>query len=113
MINNAYIRFLNLMSALDRVNPYRCLDHIELVLLTHILRPPNRDNPLLIGDLLELKRLGSQATLRGRIQNLVALEYIQLITDKKDHRKKIIVPTKLGHQYVEFMSECLEKAMRS
>lgn len=37
-MSTSYIRFLNLIDALDRMNPGRPLDEIERGLLEHILR---------------------------------------------------------------------------
>jgi DNA-binding MarR family transcriptional regulator len=112
-LNNSYVRFLNVLDTLDRMNPGRSLDQIEIALLGHILRFTDRGEELLVGDLLCLKELGSQATLHGRVKNLVVLGYIKLITNKGDGRKKFVIPTKLASKYVEFMSECLGRAVAS
>ena len=112
-MKTSYIRFLNLIDALDRMNPGRTLDQIEIALLEHILRFSKQDDKLLVGDLLGLKGLGSQATLHGRLKNLIALGYVKLFTDKKDGRKKFVIPTKLGLKYIQFMSECLENAIKT
>ena len=111
-MKNAYIRFLNVIDALDRMNPGRSLDQTELALLEQVLRSSCDQRPLLVGDLLKLDQLGSQATLHSRVKNLSALGYVKLVTDKQDGRKKFVVPTKLGQKYIQFMSECLENAMK-
>lgn len=112
-MKNSYIRFINLLDALDRMNPGRSLDKIEIALLEHILAFDGRNEVLLVGDLLRLKKLGSQATLHGRVKNLSALGYVKLVTDKYDSRKKSVIPTNLGLKYIQFMSECLEKSLRA
>lgn len=109
---SAYIRFLNLIDKLDHINPVKSLDSIELQLLNAVLLAAYSDQPLLVGDLIHLSQLGSQATLHGRIKNLVAMGYIKLETHQEDARKKYVIPTKLVGKYVSFMSNCLTKAMR-
>ena len=112
-MKNAYIRFLNIIDSLDRMNPGRELDQIEVSLLEHIFRFEDKQEELLVGDLLSLKKLGSQATLHGRIKNLTSLGYIKLVGDKEDGRRKLVVPTKIGIKYIQFMSECLESSMKT
>lgn len=109
---NAYIRFLNLIDALDRINPGRSLDNIEIQMLEHIIQQQARNHKLLVGDMIAMSHLGSQATLHGRLKNLVAMGYIKLVEDKNDARRKSVIPTKLAIKYVQFMSDCLEKALK-
>jgi len=111
-VPNAYIRFLNLIDALDRINPGRSLDYIEIQLLEYIMQQDARKIPLLVGELIDLSHLGSQATLHGRLKNLSVLGYVKLVADKADARKKSVIPTKLAIKYVQFMSDCLEKALK-
>ncbi|OZA00169.1 MAG: hypothetical protein B7Y05_25605 [Polynucleobacter sp. 24-46-87] len=108
---NAYIRFLNLIDALDRINPGRSLDYIEIQLLEYIMQQDARKIPLLVGELIGLSHLGSQAT-HGRLKNLSVLGYVKLVADKADARKKSVIPTKLAIKYVQFMSDFLEKALK-
>jgi DNA-binding MarR family transcriptional regulator len=68
---------------------------------------------LLVGDLLQLNKLGSQATIHGRVKNLSALGYIKLLIDKEDGRRKFVTPTKMAFKYSEFMSKCLEDALKT
>ena len=112
-MRTSYIRFLNLIDALDRMNPGKPLDEIERGLLEHILRSAEESQKLLVGDLIHLNQFGSQATLHGRVKNLVAQGYLKLISDKVDGRKKFVVPTKMAIKYNEFMSKCLEDAIKS
>lgn len=112
-MTNSYIRFLNVVDALARINPGRSLDHLEILLLEYILREAANGKTLLVGDLISLAQYGSQATLHGRVKNLVALGYINLVSDKTDARKKSVAPTKLAQKYAQFMSDCLVKGFRA
>ena len=111
-MNNLYIRFLNTIDTLGRANPGRSLDSTEIQLLEHILLATDKGQTLLVGDLIHLSQFGSQATLHGRVKNLAVLGYIKLVTDKMDGRKKSVVPTKLAHKYVQFLSECIEASLK-
>ena len=107
-----YLRFLNLIDALDRINPGKKLDAIEEGLLDEIVLSCNAKKSILVGDLISLSELGSQATLHGRLKNLSAMGYIKMVANE-DGRKKEVLPTKLAINRYEEISKCLEKATRS
>jgi len=109
---NAYIRFLNLIDALDRMNPGRKLDATEEQLLNRFTLAGAKGAKLLVGDLISLSELGSQATLHGRIKNLVVMGYIKLVEDKKDGRKKFVMPTAKAIKHYEQLSACIEKVLK-
>ncbi len=112
-MQNSYIRFLNTLDRLDRVNPAQVLDYIEIQLLNYVLSASLQNQSLQVGDLISLDQLGSQATLHGRLKNLTHLGYINLVPDKKDARKKSVLPTKLAMKYAQFMSHCLSKSVHA
>lgn len=108
----AYIRFLNLIDVLDRINPGKKLDATEESLLDKIVLSAHQGEIVLVGDLISLSELGSQATLHGRLKNLRAMGLIDM-TAEEDGRKKHVVPTKLAIKRYEELSKCLEKAVRT
>lgn len=110
--NSAYLRFLNLIDVLDRINPGRKLDATEESLLNKIVLSSYQGETVLVGNLISLSELGSQATLHGRLKNLRALGFIEMAADA-DGRKKHVVPTKMAVKRYEEMSKCLEKAVRT
>lgn len=69
----SYLRFLNLIDALDRMNPGKKLDYIEENLLDKVVKSAHYKESILVGDLIALSDLGSQATLHGRLKNLSAM----------------------------------------
>jgi len=91
----SYLRFLNLLDALDRMNPGKKLDCTEESLLDKIILSHQAKESVLVGDLISLSALGSQATLHGRLKNLNAMGYIKMAANV-DGRKKEVVPTKLA-----------------
>ena len=109
----AYIRFLNCVDSLDRTNPGKKLDSTEEQLLNQITLANSQGKDLLVGNLISLSELGSQATLHGRIKNLVVMGYVKLNEDGADGRKKFVTPTEKALKHYERLSACLEKALKS
>jgi hypothetical protein len=107
-----YLKFLNLVDALDRINPGKKLDYIEESLLDKIVSSAQAKQAILVGDLISLSDLGSQATLHGRLKNLSALGYIKMVANA-DGRKKEVLPTKMALKRYEEISKCLEKAVKT
>ncbi len=110
--STCYIRFLNLVNALDRMNPGKKLDSTEESLLDKIVLSFHAKQAILVGDLISTSELGSQATLHGRLKNLSAMGYIKMAANE-DGRKKEVVPTKVALKRYEEISKCLEKAAKA
>jgi hypothetical protein len=89
------------------------LDSTEEQLLNKITLAATQGEDLLVGDLIALSEFGSQATLHGRIKNLVAMGYVKLNEDKSDGRKKFVIPTSKALKHYEQLSTCLEKALKN
>jgi hypothetical protein len=109
---SSYIKFLNLIDAIDRINPGKKLDCIEESLLDKIVACAHAKQAILVGDLISIADLGSQATLHGRLKNLSALGYIKMAANA-DGRKKEVLPTKMALKRYEEISKCLEKAVKA
>ena len=110
--SSCYIRFLNLIDALDRINPGKKLDPIEESLLDKVIFSFHAKQSILVGDLISLSEYGSQATLHGRLKNLSTMGYIKMAANE-DGRKKEVVPTKVAIKRYEEISKCLEKAVKA
>jgi len=110
--STSYIRFLNLIDALDRMNPGKKLDSTEESLLDRIVLSFHAKQAILVGDLISISQLGSQATLHGRLKSLSAMGYIKMAANE-DGRKKEVVPTKIALKRYEEISKCLEKAAKA
>ena len=110
--SNSYLRFLDLIDILERINPGKQLDSVEKALLDIVVLNFHNNESLMVGDLISLNRLGSQATLHGRLKNLSAMGYIKMAANT-DGRKKQVMPTKLALKRYDEMSRCLEKAVKT
>lgn len=111
--STAYLRFLNCLDSLDRMNLGKKLDATEEQLLNKIALADTQGKELLVGDLISLSEFGSQATLHGRLKNLVVMGYVRMTEDKADGRRKFVVPTAKTFKYYEHLSACLEKAIKN
>ncbi len=90
------------------------LDFTEEQLLNRVMWVAwDREQTILVGDLLTAHELGSQATLHGRIKNLQVMGYIKLSIDKADARKKHIIPTKLALSHYEKLSMQMESVLQT
>lgn len=110
--STSYIRFLNLIDILDRINPGKKLDSVEESLLDKIILSFHAKQSILVGDLISMAELGSQATLHGRLKNLSAMGFIKMAANE-DGRKKEVVPSKAAVKRYDEISKCLEKAVKA
>lgn len=110
--SSSYICFLKCLDSLDRINLGKKLDAIEEQLLNKITVAATQGEKLLVGDLICLSEIGSQATLHGRIKNLVVMGYVKLNEDKVDSRRKFVTLTAKAIKHYEYLSDCLEKALK-
>jgi DNA-binding MarR family transcriptional regulator len=94
------------------MNPGKKLDSTEESLLDRIVLSFHAKQAILVGDLISISELGSQATLHGRLKNLSAMGYIKMAANE-DGRKKEVVPTKIALKRYEEISKCLEKAAKA
>jgi DNA-binding MarR family transcriptional regulator len=107
----SYVRFLNLIHAIDEPGTNRQLDSIEEQLLDQVILAFSHERQVLVGDLIQLSGIGSQATLHGRIKSLAAKGYVKLVEDATDGRKKNVIPTKLAIKHYDSLSKLLAKAL--
>ena len=106
----AYLRFMQLAESFDRMNLTSKLDHVEKELLDKLISAYYNGEFPLMGDLIALKMIASQATLHSRIKSLIAKGYIDIVADDEDSRKKHLVPTRLALTFYANLSDALVKA---
>ena len=110
--SSAYIRFLNLLDVIDSSGGWVKLDPLEESLLNKlVLMTTKQDRLILVGDLISISTLASQATLHGRVKSLERKGLIDLISDKDDARKRHVNPTRLAMKRYKELSVNFEKAL--
>ena len=106
----AYLRFMQLAESFDRMNLSSKLDHVEKELLDKLIAAYYNGEFPLMGELIAIKTIASQATLHSRIKSLIAKGYIDIVADDEDSRKKHLVPTRLALTFYANLSDALIKA---
>ena len=104
---NKYFYYLTI---LEKSNKEFDLDGVDVLLLNFIAKADDKKQTLNVKDLLSLKEIASQATIHGRLKQLVAKKLIVLNEDKVDGRVKEVMLTKLAYNRYELLSKAIEKA---
>jgi DNA-binding MarR family transcriptional regulator len=111
-MTNSYLRFLHLADTLINPND-KPLDSLSKDILEHISKHiVLNKGKIVIGDILMLSQLGSQATLHKRLHALVDDGYLKL-KSTNDGRVKQIELTKKANKYFAGLSQALEKAVKA
>jgi hypothetical protein len=110
MKSSSHDRLLNILEAIDRISFASDLDLIEEKLLNHIFIQIYKGASVIVGDIVTLKRYGSQVTLHSRIKSLVHKGYLTLEEDNSDKRKKYLVPTVKTNDHYKTLYGSLKNA---
>ena len=109
LLIDAYLRFTQLLEALEASPSFPKLDHIEKKLLEFIIAHESQGKQLLVGDVIYANAIGSQATLHRRIANLEKKSLVRYAADI-DGRKKCIELTPKARDYWAKLGKCVIKA---
>ena len=110
--SDSYVRFLKILAVQQSKNPCKDLDATELNLLHYVVLASAENEHILVGDLLGLTQYASQATLHAKMKRLIAKGFLTIQSNNDDGRKKYITPSKSASKYIDFMSDCLSKAIK-
>lgn len=111
-MTNSYLRFLHLADTLIKPNE-KPLDSLSRDILEYISKHiVLNKGKIVVGDILTLSQLGSQATLHKRLHALVDEGYLKL-KSTNDGRVKQIELTKKANKYFAELSQALEKAVKA
>ena len=103
-------KYLHYLTILEKSNQEFDLDGVDVLLLNFIAKADDKKQTLNVKDLLSLKEIASQATIHGRLKQLVAKKLIVLNEHKVDGRVKEVMLTKLAYKRYELLSKAIEKA---
>lgn len=110
-MTNSYLRFLHLADTLTKSSE-KPLDSLSKDILERVSRCIILNkNKVIVGDILTLSELGSQATLHKRLHSLIDDGYLKLKT-ADDGRVRQIELTKKAVRYFSDLSLALEKAAK-
>lgn len=108
--NLIYLNYLVLLRAMDREADGPPVDPIEDQLLNQVMINQDQGRMQLVGDLIHLHEIGSQATLHSRIKQLTKKGYLQLKPNPQDARKKQVELSPKGVKRFVKLSSCIERA---
>jgi Fe2+ or Zn2+ uptake regulation protein len=106
-----YLRFLNLIHALDggQNAPQMDLDAkklLEVVSVRHDL-----GKPLTVTDAMALHHIASPATIHRKLDQLRELGMVDTVFEGKNRRTKYIVPTQAAHDYFNAVGQAMQEAV--
>ncbi len=110
---NLYLRFLNLVNAIDGVSAVATVDTTALRLLDEIAVAHSKGEPMTVTKAMLLSNIASPATLHRKMDDLREANLIDQIFEGTNRRTKYLVPTKSAEQYFTSLGEKLTLASAS
>lgn len=110
-MHDHYLRFLNLLNALDEPI-FQDKNSGSLQLLQQIcIQAFISDKLCTVNEVIAWKSLGSQASLHKRLHHLVELDLISLDPHKHDGRIKMVTPTAKAKKLFKQIDKIMSKTM--
>ena len=106
---NQYAKFLALKDKVDHSKFQLNVDLTAIKLLEAIAIYDAKNSTLTVGETMQLKTLGSAATIHRKIDELFNNELIELKFLGTNRRKKYLVPSKKTIAYFAMLSELMFK----
>lgn len=103
----AYLRLLNLVSAIQRSQP--ALDPVEERLLNRMATAWHRGEKVSVTEAMEAQEGLAPATVHRRLKRLRDKGLITLATDADDHRMRYIEPTPQALRYFAELDACFQQ----
>lgn len=102
-----YVRFLNLVRAMDKAPAFPELDPTEERLLQLWAIAWGAGKRITVVEVMNTGSEFSPTTVHRRIKSLKAKGFIKLEMDESDNRVKYVLPTQLADKYFGRLSDCL------
>jgi hypothetical protein len=101
---SAYLRFLQLVSAVETLPGLEKFDANEKALFDSVALRWSQGKPLTVREAINQAELGSPATLHKRLQRLIAKDLLLSQHEGHDRRTKFLLPSQKGMVYIEWLS---------
>ena len=108
-----YLRFLNLVRALDNVPKFPVLDATEERLLSQLALAWETGKSVTVLQTMSMESGVSPTTIHRRLKSLKKKGVIELAMDESDNRIKYVLPTQLSIDYFTTLSDCLASAAKA
>ena len=106
-----YLRFLNLIHALDGQANAAVLDLDAKKLLEVIAVRHAAEKPLTVTDAMALTAIASPATIHRKLDQLRELGMIDTVFEGKNRRTKYLTPTQMAHDYFNQVGQVMQQAL--
>ena len=107
-----YLRFLNLIHALDNQDAVQPMDLDAKKLLEVIAVHHAQGKSLTVTDAMGLKSIASPATIHRKLDQLREFGMIDMVFEGKNRRTKFLVPTQAAHDYFEQVGKAMQMAVK-
>jgi DNA-binding MarR family transcriptional regulator len=108
--SSIYLRFLNLIQAIQELPGFPQVDPVEERLLNALAASWHNERRVTVLEAMGLTLNVSPTTLHRRLKSLRAKGLIGLQTDQADTRIKYVVPTEKTQAYFTALGRCLNEA---
>jgi DNA-binding MarR family transcriptional regulator len=109
--NRIYLRFLNLLEALEDTNGFPDIDLEANKILEVIAVRHQKETPLTVTEAMALSHIASPATIHRKLDELREVGLIEQVFEGKNRRTKYLVPTKLADAYFAKLSKAITSAV--
>ncbi len=106
-----YLRFLNIVHALEGGQNAPVMDLDAKKLLEMIFVRYAQDKPMTVTDAMALSQIASPATIHRKLDQLRELGMIDTAFEGKNRRTKYLVPTQAAHDYFESIGQAMHEAL--
>lgn len=106
-----YLRFLNLIHALDGQANAPVMDLDAKKLLEVIAVRHAAEKPLTVTDAMALTAIASPATIHRKLDQLRELGMIDTVFEGKNRRTKYLTPTQMAHDYFNQVGQVMQQAL--
>ncbi len=106
--NDAYLRFLRLVSAAEGHTGGQDLGANEKALFEAIALRWSQGEPMTVREAIHLDHLGSPATLHKRLQRLIEKQLVQTQGTEHDRRTKLLLVSDKGQDYIDWLGRQFE-----
>lgn len=107
-----FLKFLNLVRAIDSIHAFPQLDATEEKLLQRLAVSWGTDKPVTVLETMGMDADVSPTTVHRRLKSLSKKGVIRLEMDEADNRVKYVVPTSLANEYFAKLSACMAAAAK-
>lgn len=107
-----YLKFLNLVRALDSAPTFPALDATEERLLGELANAWAADQRVTVLEAMNLEADVSATTIHRRLKSLRKKGVVSLEVDESDNRIKYVLPTPLASEYFATLSRCMVAATK-